>query len=800
MKFIIGSSKHWETTKIKETDDIQTIINVIRDKQYVSEAYDNEETLTKCYLDYDEKFKNRPTEQELRNSVEKFWDNVEKVKKYLNYKGEAFYATRDRLEIEDGFKFSLRAYIPVKIKPSNIKKLIPLKELGFDTAPYGRTSQKINMIGCFKPMDKFKRRLIPVYILKDNILDFDVELNENNIKDYLITYVGDDYPIVEYKEKPKVQKIEKPVKESSPECKNIINIIEQFIKRCYKKERAENQREWYEFICAVQSLGEENANYLSDIFSNLSSKFYDYEENQKYYETARKNSNRDNKLTYRSCFLWAKEDNLIAFKEIINENQAIMSADKFNHNSVAKQLKCLLGDKVLYRPQDKDNVYFFNNKTWTKSPQYLTSYISNELTDFLEMTYKCDDKKDMRKLNSLGQTTFKKCVIEELKECAINEEVDFDLKNVFAFKNGVYDLKTNEFREQEATDYCLMSCGYNYIPKENCEENITEFNELLDTIIRTKEEQEFYLNFIATGFYPKNPEKALFNTGSGGNGKGLLMEIVKTLFGDYYAKADKSLFSPKNEDSERNVALCNLTKKRFVNVEEVKTEISSTIFKDITGGAGITARQNFSNDTSEKKNFMSLLIQSNNMPKFSDMERSGLDSLRRRTYQQKFYNKFTDNKDYVNEEEHIYLSRPELKDPEKIEFLSLGLLHRCLQIIQNGNPFKPTIPDKITKLSDELVNGSNTFLNWFNENYERTENKKDFIIINNIVDDFKCSEEYNDMSKNEQKDIKKNKIISMFQNDIFYSKFFKKDTKKDDKRYKNILNNFIRKDTDSDEE
>ena len=64
-------------------------------------------------------------------------------------------------------------------------------------------------------------------------------------------------------------------------------------------------------------------------------------------------------------------------------------------------------------------------------------------------------------------------------------------------------------------------------------------------------------------------------------------------------------------------------------------------------------------------------------------------------------------------------------------------------------------------------------LPWFKENYELTNNKKDFIKIGDIFELFKNSDTYINMSKYERKKYNKNYFKDYFEKNIVTRKYYK---------------------------
>ena len=77
-----------------------------------------------------------------------------------------------------------------------------------------------------------------------------------------------------------------------------------------------------------------------------------------------------------------------------------------------------------------------------------------------------------------------------------------------------------------------MSCGYDYSMKIDLVK-LQEVETLLNTIMPNPENKALLLEIMSAGLTGRAIEKFVLFNGGGRNGKGLLDEFLKTIYGEY---------------------------------------------------------------------------------------------------------------------------------------------------------------------------------------------------------------------------------------------------------------------------
>jgi P4 family phage/plasmid primase-like protien len=201
---------------------------------------------------------------------------------------------------------------------------------------------------------------------------------------------------------------------------------------------------------------------------------------------------------------------------------------------------------------------------------------------------------------------FKNNVMKECRELFFDEEftkkVDSN-KDLIAFNNGVLDLITLQFRDGKPEDYLSFSTAIDY----DAEKMYYEYEAwpAVDTFIKQvlpdREVREYFLKHLATNLVGGNTaQKFHIMTGSGSNGKSMIMNLTSTALGDYACTVPISLFTQKRKGSGNAAPeVIRLKGRRFVTMQEPDESIAlnTGLMKEITSGEKMYARDLFKSGT-----------------------------------------------------------------------------------------------------------------------------------------------------------------------------------------------------------
>ena len=235
-----------------------------------------------------------------------------------------------------------------------------------------------------------------------------------------------------------------------------------------------------------------------------------------------------------------------------------------------------------------------------------------------------------------------------------------------------------------------------------------------------------------------------------------------------------------------------MNRKRLIIFKETPESIpiDNSVIREITGGGGISGRNCNSND-SEVVMHNTTIIECNKKPKYKeDPLKADID----RTIDLRFKNTFTDVVEEVNGTD-TFLVNKHFKTHSFKEEYKYAFLHILLESYRDlmDQSYILHIPESIKQNNLEYLEKSIKIMEYFNENYEKTNDEKDFIRIDDIKDGFLASDFYINLTKLEKRKYSKKYFIEFFEKYKPLAKFYKDRKKIDSIDHRNILINFIKK-------
>jgi P4 family phage/plasmid primase-like protien len=222
----------------------------------------------------------------------------------------------------------------------------------------------------------------------------------------------------------------------------------------------------------------------------------------------------------------------------------------------------------------------------------------------------CQVEKQRSGLNTmhmkLKTTKFKDNVMRECRELFFDEEFTKKIdsnKDLIAFNNGVLDLTNFEFRDGKPEDYLSFSTGIDYDPARKYYDYDTwpAVDTFMKQVLPDKVVREYFLKHLATNLVGGNTaQKFHILTGSGSNGKSMIMNLTSTALGDYACTVPISLFTQKRKGSGNAAPeVIRLKGRRFVTMQEPDESIAlnTGLMKEITSGEKMYARDLFKSGT-----------------------------------------------------------------------------------------------------------------------------------------------------------------------------------------------------------
>lgn len=461
---------------------------------------------------------------------------------------------------------------------------------------------------------------------------------------------------------------------------------------------------------------------------------------------------RKSNLTQALLWKWLSEDNLDVYTEFSAKRRDFWVLVKnANHAETARFFYNLKPDAYVF--SEKLGWYqLLPNNIWKHYDQKPSGLLSDIWASFKKIIHEHQSHIDLSERDeekakfqlarwkalkhfagAIGNKTFCDGVIAFLpamyNDDDLHKKMD-ESRHLFAFTDAVYDLDKDVVRPIKPDDWICLNTGYAF-PHERSPEAREELLETLRSVFETQEdidssdgigERTFYmLKTISLCLHgTRKYEKFYIWTGSGGNGKGLLSEIVKRSFGDYYHPIPHSCITKIQDKKDApNPPIAKAKGKRFVQASEPEADdkLQVGVVKELSGGDEITARDMYRSTITYLPQF-GLFIQTNTIPK---MNRADGGAQRRIEVFQFLFN-FVDNPT----EKHHKLINVSLKDKIchsplwRNEFFWL-LLDCFKHIKQNGL----VVPDWVKEASQEYMDENNPVKGWLENTYHTNKDAQD---------------------------------------------------------------------------
>jgi P4 family phage/plasmid primase-like protien len=360
---------------------------------------------------------------------------------------------------------------------------------------------------------------------------------------------------------------------------------------------------------------------------------------------------------------------------------------------------------------------------------------------------------------SLKNVTFNKNIMDSCKLKfyveKIMEKMDSDT-TIIGFDNCVFDLQENILREGRPSDYISMTTkldmpinqnelpmtakefsekiksrvGKYYRDKNNNKQwdrskwdnDDTKFykriyrdiQKFFKQILPDTEIRKYCLRFIASRLSGDVLEQRFsIWTGSGGNGKSILIDLIRATMGEYCINLPVTLLTQKRKASNaaspekartRGVRFC------YMQEPDSNERINAGEMKELSGGDMIQARKLYS-DVFEFKPQFEIVLMCNEKPTIDDKTNGAW----RRVQVYPFISRFVDDKSIINDENHVYPRDKKLT--KKLESWPIIFMSMLLNewVSMGGELDEDTIPDKIRMETENYKNQNDVLGQWISE-------------------------------------------------------------------------------------
>ena len=311
-----------------------------------------------------------------------------------------------------------------------------------------------------------------------------------------------------------------------------------------------------------------------------------------------------------------------------------------------------------------------------------------------------------------------------------------DIKHVINFKNGLYDLKTGNFRERNQNDYFTKALSYDYNPVLN-NDIITEIQTILLQIANDDDKLlQFNLDWLGYCITGETCERmALFVIGhSAENGKTTMAKIFSKSLDIYSAEICRRTFEEGYQNAHKQL---NLIGKpiRFIMIEELGiNKLNVELFKKVVDGNELRIEQLYGT-TINMQLHTKFYITSNKDPRFHND-----NGIARRGLAINLKNKFVKKEQYEKDKntKGVYLRNEKLDVLfDNVEY-KLAFVQLLLPYAQKYYSGGLTIPNFVTENFKEICEENDKMKIFIDEYYEITKN------VEHMVNKDQFLKKYND--------------------------------------------------------
>ena len=379
-----------------------------------------------------------------------------------------------------------------------------------------------------------------------------------------------------------------------------------------------------------------------------------------------------------------------------------------------------------------------------------------------EDTYDKSEKKAYKIYDDLKNVNFTENIMKACKYKFYVKDVmeKFDTNvDLMGFDNCVFDLKENVIREGRPEDYITLSTNieipihpielpmdidilWNKIqsrsgiesenwnksnkPTKHFKKIYKDITKFFKEILPDTEEdgsaiRDYCLQFIATRLSGNVLEQRFsIWTGSGGNGKSILLDLIRETFGEYCTNLPVTLLTQKRKASNAASPEKARTRgKRFCYMQEPedKEKINAGEMKEISGGDMIQARELYSAPFEFKPQF-EIILMCNEKPTIEDKTNGAWRRVQVYPFPSSFID--SDKQHLIDPKKNIYPMDKEL--PIKLKkwtLIFMGMLLKIWKNMEGKSDYE--VPKSIRMETENYKNQNDIIGQWISEALEKTD-------------------------------------------------------------------------------
>jgi phage/plasmid-associated DNA primase len=488
----------------------------------------------------------------------------------------------------------------------------------------------------------------PICEIKTNLPSL-IKINVNNNNNVKIHFVEED--------KEEEEELKNPERQSNMITR--LNMV--------KKERFQQYDEWFKLLCLMKGNGLKKEDFLR---YSKDSGYSGYNEDECLKRWLDLDSRRS--LGFPTIHTWLEEDG-VDWKSLFCKKKDKMISSLLH---LFFTNMCMLSDKdiaEIFFDNYNENLYstpigwlhYNDSRGWEIGEDDIIIYplmkcIGERFNQFVQTMKKKDDEDDkdfnkkktllLRETNRLCSYSACNKIIKTAKTLFKNETIlkEFDLHaQWFCFSNQkAIDMLTGNIIDVKKEDHILTTCGYPLPPR--IDKDVKDAKEIVLSIFGEKF-YESYVSMLAYQFQSGNPQQNVFiQTGSAGNGKSILGNIMRMALGLYAGilPIDQLTQNATGRDTA-NSAMANMRGRRYCQLNEPEDDnnvltLKVARLKELSGESEISVRQLHQQATMMRVDFtMSILC--NEIPKLSKNDGGVERRIKVITYPYKFVDEPTES-------------------------------------------------------------------------------------------------------------------------------------------------------------
>ena len=268
---------------------------------------------------------------------------------------------------------------------------------------------------------------------------------------------------------------------------------------------------------------------------------------------------------------YAKLDSPELYEEYKQEQgqKHVQNALNGNHYDIAKLMYEEHGTDFVCSSITNKTWFYFSGNRWEEIEEgvFLRDKISTDIVEKFALkggeffsqaasTDKANEKKiyeniknTQNLISKLKNSSYKNGVMREC--CDIFYDRNFKHKldqnpYLIGFKNGVYDLKLNIFRNGKPEDYMTKCMNIEYTNFDPVDNRVLSVYDFLEKVFPDTSIRQYFMDQASDVFVGGNHQKVvLFWTGDGDNGKSVTQNIFEKMLGEYAIKFSTTLLTGK---------------------------------------------------------------------------------------------------------------------------------------------------------------------------------------------------------------------------------------------------------------